>query len=109
MAIVAVRREFAELAWVVEAILTGPPEAAPRFDFRGEFDKMFHQLQALVQAGVDSGELRRCNATHAALVLLGFMEVASRPRLAEIVGLTVDAEIEGTLSVILGGLAAPCA
>ena len=107
LANVSVRREFAELAWVVEAILTGPPEAAPHFDFRGKFLEMFRQLQDLVREGVDNGELRPCNPTHAALVLLGFMEIASRPRMAEMVGLAVDAEIEGTLSVILGGLAAP--
>lgn len=107
LANVAVRREYAELAFVVEAIVTGPPEAAPKFDFRGEFSKMFRQLQELVQKGIDSGEVRPCNPTHAALILLGFMEVASRPRLAELVGLSVDAEIEGTLSVILGGLTAP--
>jgi AcrR family transcriptional regulator len=107
LANVAVRREFAELAWVVEAILTGPPEAAPHFDFRGEFQRMFRQLQDLVQDGIDSGALRPCNPTQAALVLLGFMEVASRPRMAEIVGLSVDTEIDGLLAVILGGLAAP--
>jgi TetR/AcrR family transcriptional regulator len=106
LANVAVRREFADLALVVETILTGPPEAAPSFDFRAEFIKMFNQLKDLVQEGVDIGELRPCNPTHAALVLLGFMEVASRPRLAEVVGLRVDAEIEGTLTVILGGLTA---
>lgn len=106
-AIVTVRREFADLAWVVEAILTGPPEAAPSFDFRAKLKKMFSQLEDLVQEGIDCGELRPCNATHAALVLLGFMEVASRPRLAEVVGLSVDSEIDGTLSVILAGLAAP--
>lgn len=107
LANVSVRREFSELAWVVEAILTGPPEAAPHFDFRGEFNRMFVQLQDLVQAGVASGELRQCNPTHAAIVLLGFVEVASRPRMAELVGLSEESEIEGTLAVILRGLAAP--
>jgi TetR/AcrR family transcriptional regulator len=107
LAIVAVRREFAELAWVVEAILTGPPEAAPRFDFRGELERMFRQLEGLIRQGIETGELRRCDPTRAAVVLLGLIEVASRLRLAEIVGLTLDAEVEGALSVILEGLGAP--
>jgi len=85
LAIVSVRREFAELAWVVEAILTGPPEAAPRFDFRGEFNKMFHQLQDLVQEGVDHGELRPCNPHTRRARAPRFHGVASRPRMAEIV------------------------
>lgn len=105
LAIVSVRREFVDLAWVVEAILTGPPEAAPRFDFRSEFHQMFRQLEGLVREGVESGELRPGNPTHAALMLLGFMEVASRPRMAELVGLTADAEIGAILSAILSSLA----
>jgi len=106
LANVAVRREFAELAWVVEGILSGPPEAAPPFDFRGVFTTMFRQLEDLVREGIASGELRSTNPTHAALSLLGFIEVASRPRLIELAGLAAEEHIEGVLSVILDGLSA---
>lgn len=106
LANVAVRREFADLTWVVEAILSGPPEAAPAFDFRGVFARMFRQLEDIVKEGIASGELRPCNPTHATLALLGFMEVASRPRLTQFAGLADDEHVEGMLAVILDGLAA---
>jgi len=107
MASIAVRREFADLAWVVEAILSGPPDAAPRFDFRGVLTTMLCQLQELVEEGITNGELRACNPMHASMVLVGLMEVASRPRLFEMAGVDPDDQIEGMLAVILGGLAAP--
>ena len=105
LATVAIRREFADLAWVVEAILSGPPEAAPQFDFRGIVTKMLRQLQDLVEEGIANGELRACDPMHATLALVGFMEVASRPRLFEIAGLKADELVEGTLSLVLDGLA----
>lgn len=106
LANVAVRREFAELAWVVEGITSGPPEGAPSFDFRALASNIFRQLQQLIEEGIAKGELRPCNPVHAATALMGFMEVASRPRLLEITGLGSDEHLEGTLSVVLGGLRA---
>ena len=103
---VAVRREFADLAWVLEAILSGPPEAAPPFDFRSIVTRMLRQLQDLVEEGIASGELRPCDSMHAALALVGFMDVASRPRLFEMAGLKADELVEGLLSMVLDGLAA---
>jgi TetR/AcrR family transcriptional regulator len=105
LASVAVRREFADLAWVVEAILSGPPEAVPRFDFRDIVTTMLRQLQDLVEEGIARGELRSCDPMHAVMVLVGFMEVASRPRLFEIAGLKADELVEGMLSMVLDGLA----
>ncbi|HNX48887.1 MAG TPA: TetR/AcrR family transcriptional regulator [Thermoanaerobaculaceae bacterium] len=105
LANVAVRREFADLAWVVEAILSGPPEAAPPFDFRAIVTRMLRQLQDLVEEGVASGELRPCDPRHAVMVLIGFMEAASRPRLFEMAGLRADDLVEGMLSMVLDGLA----
>lgn len=105
LANVAVRREFADLAWVVEAILSGPPEAAPPIDLRGIVTTMLRQLQDLVEEGIADGELRPCDPIHAAMALFGFMEVASRPRIFEMAGLKADELVEGSLSMVLDGLA----
>ena len=102
----AVRREYADLAWIVDAILSGPPEAAPLFDFKGRVAGAIQRLQGLVRQGIESGEFRACDTRHAALALLGAIEIAARPRLFTSTRTTADEQLEGMLSVILRGLAA---
>lgn len=104
LANVAVRREFADLAWVVQGILSGPPESAPPFDFCTIVTTMLRQLQDLVEEGIANGELRPCDPRHAVMALIGFMEVASRPRLFEMAGLEADDLVDGMLSMVLDGL-----
>lgn len=106
LAHVAARREFAELARVVEGILNGPPGAAPPFDFKGVLTNLIRQLEGMVQDGIASGEIRPCNPVHATMALLGFIEVASRPRLLEMADLGAGEHVEGMLSLILEGLSA---
>jgi AcrR family transcriptional regulator len=105
----SVRLEFVDTAWILDAILSGPPEAAPKFDFRGKFANTIQQLQEFVQAGIESGELRACNVAHAALALLGAVEVVSRPHMYGMKGSDAKDQLDGMLSVILSGLAAPSA
>lgn len=105
----SVRLEFADEAWILDAILSGPPEAAPKFDFRGKFANTIHQLQELVHAAIASGEFRACNVAQAALALLGAVEVVSRPHMYEMKGSDAKDQLDGVLSVILSGLAAPSA
>ena len=102
----AVRRQYASLAWVVEQILSGPPEAAPAFDFRGVALESLRRFEVLVEEGVASGEFRPCSARHAALALMGALEIAARPHIWEAGGGRSDEQLEGMLAVILAGLAA---
>ncbi len=105
-AIAAIRREYADMAWIIEAILSGSPEAAPRFDFRGKFEESLRQLARLVQDGIESGEFRACDPIHAASALLGAVEMVARPHLLQPRNSSHDDQLEGMLSVILNGLAA---
>jgi TetR/AcrR family transcriptional regulator len=70
-ALVAVRQRYGDVMWLVDALLAAPAQAAPRFDFKGEFARVVQRLAPLVRAGIEDGEFRPCNPTAAALVLLG--------------------------------------
>ena len=100
----AVRREYAELAWIVDAILSGPPEAGPRFDFKGRITGFVRRLEAIVQQGVESGEFRSCDTHHAALAVMGAVEIAARHRIFGTPASSPDESLEGMLSVIFNGL-----
>ncbi len=102
-----VQQRFADLRWVVEAAVTGPPKAAPRFDFKGLFGNLVRQLADLVTAAVESGEFRRCDPVAAALAILGAAEMTRRLR---ILGGRVQAmagQEDAVLEVVLDGLRAP--
>ncbi len=105
-AIAEVRREYANLTWTVEAILSGPREAAPRFDFVRVFTDSLQRLEDLVRQGVASGELRPCDPRHAALACLGAVEMTARMRTVQPTGVTDDDDLDAMLSLILDGLAA---
>lgn len=103
----AVRREYADLAWVVEQILSGPPEAAPSCDFRGMVRESVFRFEALAQEGVASGELRPCAPRHVALAVMGALEVAFRaPLYDDRDGASPDGVLESVLAIVLEGLAA---
>lgn len=104
-AIAEVRREHASLSWIVEAILSGPQEAAPRFDFVRVFTDSLQQLENLLREGVSRGEFRPCNIRHAALACLGAVEMTARMRTVEPTRATADDDLDGMLSLILDGLA----
>ena len=106
-AIAAVRREYAELAWIVDAILCGPSEAAPRADLGALVKGRARRLEGLVRAGIRSGEFRKCNPLHATLALLGAVEITARPHRFEAGIPPIEDPLDGMLSVILGGLLAP--
>lgn len=78
-----VQRRFAEHRRIAEALIAGPPKAAPSFDIKGTFARMVRQLADLVGAAVESGEFRPCDPTTAALALLGAVEMTVRARLIE--------------------------
>ncbi|KAB2966784.1 MAG: TetR/AcrR family transcriptional regulator [Thermoanaerobaculia bacterium] len=102
----AVRRQYADLAWVVEQILSGPPEAAPPFDFRAVALESLRLFEGLVEEGIASGEFRACPPRHAALALMGVVEIAARPHIFDPGGGRSDEQLEGMLTVLLSGLAA---
>jgi TetR/AcrR family transcriptional regulator len=102
----AVRRQYADVTWIVDAILSGPPEAAPRFDFRGRIALSIQRLEGFVRQGIESGEFRTCDTHHAALALMGVVEIAARHRIFRTATSTADESLEGMLSVILRGLKA---
>ncbi len=99
-----IRREFAGLDRVVREILSGPPEAAPGIDMRGEFAEFFERLAELVDDGVAAGELRACNAHHVALILAGCVDAVSGPRVYRTPGATPMEELEGMLDIVLAGI-----
>jgi AcrR family transcriptional regulator len=103
---IALRREFADFAGAVERIVSGPPGAAPRFDFRALALKKVRYFERLVEEGVASGEFRPCAPRDVALALVGAIEIASRPHLFGLGGGVSDGALEGMLSVILSGIAA---
>jgi AcrR family transcriptional regulator len=100
-----VKREWVDLIWVVEAILSGPPEAAPRFDFAAPVGAWLELLEELIREGVAGGEFRPCNPTHVALVLTGALEVSTRPHVFNLGREDAGAQLDGMLSVVLAGLA----
>ncbi len=104
-AIAEVRREYANLTWIVEAILSGPQEAAPPFDFVRVFTDSLQRLENLVRDGVSSGELRPCDSRRAALACLGAVEMTARLRALEPTSVTAEGDLDGMLSLILDGLA----
>ena len=102
----AVRRQFVDLVWVIEQILTGPPEAAPPFDFRAVALETLRRFEGLVEEGIANGEFRPCSPRHAALALLGAIEISARPHVFDLGGGRSDEQLEGMLSVILSGITA---
>ena len=101
-----VRREYAELAWIVDSILTGPPEGAPRFDLRGRIARSIQRLEGFIRQGIQSGEFRSCDTRHAALAIIGAVEIAARHRVFQPSSLAPDELLDGMLTVILQGLKA---
>jgi TetR/AcrR family transcriptional regulator len=104
---VEVQQRFADLRWVVEAVIAGPPKVGPRFDFRGLFADLVKDLGELVSAAVESGEFRPCNPTTAALALLGAVEMTVRARMIEGRLPAAAYRGDGVLGVVLDGLRAP--
>jgi len=103
----AVRREYADLAWVVEQILSGPPEAAPPYDFRAAVRESIDRFETLVEEGIVSGELRPCAPRDVALAVMGALEVAFRSRIYDDPGGDPDDVLESVLGVVLSGLSQP--
>jgi len=104
-AAVAVRREYVDLTRIVDGILSGPPEAAPRFDFRERITVFFRRLEGFVRQGIESGEFRECDTGSAALALMGAIEVAARPHVYGPGMVAAEEQLDGMLSMILRGLA----
>jgi len=101
-----VRRRYVNLAWVVEQILSGPPEAAPPFDFRAVALESMRLFEGLVEEGIASGELRCPSPRHAALVLMGVVEMAARAQIFDPEGGGADEHLEDMLALVFAGLAA---
>ncbi len=108
-AIAAVRREDADLVRIADSILSGPPGAAPRFDIRSAIAESVRRLETFVRQGIDSGELRECDARSVALALLGGVEIAARPAWFERGKPSRHDPLDGILSVVLDGLRRPSA
>jgi len=106
-ATVALKREYADLARIVETILSGPPEAVPRFDFGGLVTTLVRQLEGLVREGIEKGEFAARDPLPAALALLGVSDFAARPGPLAAAVLTAGDPLEDMLSVVLAGLASP--
>jgi len=102
-----VRREFADLARVVDQLLSGPPESAPPVDFRAMAQERVRLLEGIVEEGVATGEFRPCSSAHVVLALLGVIDVATRSHLYGIGRGTSEEQLEGMLDVILAGISAP--
>ncbi len=105
-AYLALRREFADFAWAVLRIMTGPRQAAPRFDFQALALEKMRIFEQLVEEGMASGEFRPCAPHHVGLALAGAIEIASRPHLFDSDAGGSDVELEGMLAVILSGITA---
>lgn len=102
----AIRREYAEFTWIIDAIIAGPPEAAPRFDFKGTFARTVRELAGLVSAAVAAGEFHACDPLATALALLGVVEMAVRSRLIQRSLPRIGDPLDAMLTVVLGGLLA---
>ncbi len=98
------RRESAHVTWAVERIMSDPMQVGPSIDFRALARDRVRQFEHLVEEGVASGEFRRCVPRHVALALVGAIETASRPYLADAGRERLDEELEGMLTVILSGI-----
>lgn len=100
----AIRREHADLAWVVEAINSNHPDATPFFDVRAVASVMIERLADVVRAGITSGELQACDPLHAALALLGTVEMVRRPLLLAPDAPSLDDQLQGMLTLVLAGI-----
>ncbi len=104
---IEVQHRYADLRWVVEAVVAGPPEAAPRFDFRRLFADFVSRIADLVSDAIESGEFRPCDPYAAALALLGAAEMTARSRrISTRLPALADRE-DGVLDIVLEGLRAP--
>jgi TetR/AcrR family transcriptional regulator len=103
---VVLRREFADFAWAILRIVTGPKQAAPRFDFQKLALEKIRHFEQLVEEGVASGEFRPCAPHHVALALVGAIDIASRPYLFDSGDGGSEGALEGMLAVILSGITA---
>ena len=101
----ALRQEFADLAWAVRRMVSGPRQAIPRFDFRVFVLEKIRIFEQLVEEGVASREFCPCAPRHVALALVGAIEMACRPHPFDSGG-GLDGALEGMVAVILSGIAA---
>ncbi len=106
---VEVQQRFADLRWVVESVVSGPPKSAPRFDFKGLFGGLVGRVAGLVSDAVESGEFRRCDPVAAALAILGAAEMTTRSRRFGASMPAMASPEDGVLEVVLNGLAASAA
>ncbi|MCL4836694.1 MAG: TetR/AcrR family transcriptional regulator [Thermoanaerobaculia bacterium] len=102
-----IRRRYASLSWIVDQILSGPPEAAPAFDFRGLARESLRLFEDLVAEGIAAGELRGCSSRHLALALMGTVEVVVRADVFGVADGKLDESLEGMLDLVLAGAAPP--
>ncbi len=75
--------EELDVARLMYAIYYGPPQGAPSFDFEAHHQKLHEVIAALVQAGIESGELRRESPEEMAWVILGTLNVAWEEQLCQ--------------------------
>lgn len=99
-----IRREYAEFTWIIDAIIAGPPEAAPKFDFKAVFERNIGELADLVRAAVAAGEFRVCDPIATALALLGVVDMAVRASLIKGGLAGAGDPLDGMLDVVLDGL-----
>lgn len=81
LALAEIRRQHAGGSWVVEALISGPPDAAPDCDFRALARESAELFEQLVAEGITAGEFAAVQPATAALTLMGVLEVAARPHL----------------------------
>jgi len=91
------RRKYAHLTWVVERILSEPPENAPALDFRTIVRERTRHIEVLVEEGIARGEFRSCTPRHMALALIGAVDASSRSHLW---GREADRSDEELLSIV---------
>ena len=72
-----------DVARLMYAIYYGPSQGAPFFDFEAHHQTLHDIMAALVQAGIENGELRGENPEEMAWVILGALNVALEEQLCQ--------------------------
>ncbi len=102
-------RRNLKVARVMYAIYYGPPQGAPAFDFDAYHLRFQGQLRALLEEGMQAGEVRRMRVEDAMWAVIGALNIAMEVELCHPELSPGPAGLERLLRAVFNGVAVPAA
>ena len=84
----------------------GPPEGAPTFDHEAFHEKFSGAVAAIVEDGLDAGEIRSCNVADVVFLILSIISGAMEMRLVEPDRAIGKPGLQRLLRLVFDGIAA---